>query len=64
MSFSGILSFVEEAAAQLLADGTATPADLCFSLQVQAFGALGRAAAPRSPTCASPCRCKQQSLRV
>ena len=36
VSFSGILSFVEEAAGQMLADGSATPADLCFSLQVRA----------------------------
>lgn len=36
VSFSGILSFVEEAAGQILADGSATPADLCFSLQVRA----------------------------
>ncbi len=34
VSFSGILSFVEAAAAKMLASGDATPADLCFSLQV------------------------------
>ena len=34
VSFSGILSFVEAAAAKMLASGEATPADLCFSLQV------------------------------
>lgn len=35
VSFSGILSFIEEAAGKLLASGEATPADLCFSLQVR-----------------------------
>lgn len=35
VSFSGILSFVEAAAKQLLATGEATPQDLCFSLQVR-----------------------------
>ncbi len=34
VSFSGILSFLEAAAGEMLADGSATPADLCFSLQV------------------------------
>ena len=34
VSFSGILSFVEAAANKMLASGEATPADLCFSLQV------------------------------
>ena len=34
MSFSGLLSFIEEAAKGLLAKQEATPADLCFSLQV------------------------------
>jgi tRNA A37 threonylcarbamoyltransferase TsaD len=34
VSFSGILSFIEGSTAQLLASREATPADLCFSLQV------------------------------
>ena len=35
VSFSGLLSFIETTAAQLLGTGEATPADLCFSLQVR-----------------------------
>jgi len=34
VSFSGILSFIEASTAELLASGEATPADMCFSLQV------------------------------
>lgn len=34
VSFSGLLSFVEELAARTLNDNEITPADLCFSLQV------------------------------
>lgn len=34
VSFSGLLSYIEEAARGLLAKQEATPADLCFSLQV------------------------------
>lgn len=34
VSFSGLLSYIEEAAKSLLAKQEATPADLCFSLQV------------------------------
>ena len=34
VSFSGLLSYIEEAAKGLLAKQEATPADLCFSLQV------------------------------
>ena len=49
MSFSGILSFVEEAAGQMLADGSATPADLCFSLQVRASRAGSVRAGGSSP---------------
>jgi tRNA A37 threonylcarbamoyltransferase TsaD len=45
VSFSGILSFVEAAAVKMLASGDATPADLCFSLQVTAAVAVWRAAA-------------------
>ena len=33
VSFSGLLSYIEEAARSLLAKEEATPADLCFSLQ-------------------------------
>ena len=33
VSFSGLLSYIEEAARSLLAKQEATPADLCFSLQ-------------------------------
>lgn len=36
VSFSGILSFIEASTAELLASGGATPADMCFSLQVGA----------------------------
>ena len=35
VSFSGLLSFIEDSTAKLLATGEATPADLCFSLQVR-----------------------------
>lgn len=34
VSFSGLLSYIEEATKGLLAKQEATPADLCFSLQV------------------------------
>lgn len=34
VSFSGLLSFVEELAAKTLGGKEVTPADLCFSLQV------------------------------
>ncbi|MEW5302054.1 MAG: hypothetical protein WDW38_008685 [Sanguina aurantia] len=40
VSFSGILSFVESAAHQMLASGEATSADLCFSLQETLFAML------------------------
>lgn len=40
VSFSGLLSFIEGAAADLLAKGEATPADLCFSLQETVFAML------------------------
>jgi N6-L-threonylcarbamoyladenine synthase len=40
VSFSGMLSFIEAAAAELLAKGEATPADLCFSLQETIFAML------------------------
>lgn len=40
VSFSGILSFIEEAAGAALASGAATPADLCFSLQETIFAML------------------------
>ncbi|CAL8466701.1 g6237 [Coccomyxa elongata] len=40
VSFSGLLSFIEGAAANLLANGEATPADLCFSLQETVFAML------------------------
>ena len=33
VSFSGLLSYIEEAARSLLAKEEATPADLCFSMQ-------------------------------
>lgn len=35
VSFSGILSFIEASTAELLASSKATPADMCFSLQVR-----------------------------
>jgi N6-L-threonylcarbamoyladenine synthase len=34
VSFSGLLSFVEELATRTLTGDEITPADLCFSLQV------------------------------
>ncbi|KAK9916662.1 hypothetical protein WJX75_005477 [Coccomyxa subellipsoidea] len=40
VSFSGLLSFIEGAAAELLEKGEATPADLCFSLQETVFAML------------------------
>jgi len=33
VSFSGLLSFVSDAASKMIKKGEATPADLCFSLQ-------------------------------
>lgn len=40
VSFSGILSYIEEAAPKLLASGEATPEDLCYSLQETLFAML------------------------
>ena len=40
VSFSGILSFAEETAVKMLKEGTATPADLCFSFQETIFAML------------------------
>jgi tRNA A37 threonylcarbamoyltransferase TsaD len=40
VSFSGILSHVEAAANDMLKNGTATKADLCFSLQETVFAML------------------------
>ncbi len=37
VSFSGLLSYIEERARELLAKVEATPADLCFSLQVPTY---------------------------
>lgn len=40
VSFSGILSFIEDAAQRMLATGECTPEDLCFSLQETVFAML------------------------
>jgi N6-L-threonylcarbamoyladenine synthase len=40
VSFSGLLSFIEEAATRKLAANECTPADLCFSLQETVFAML------------------------
>ncbi|XP_067834632.1 tRNA N6-adenosine threonylcarbamoyltransferase isoform X2 [Heptranchias perlo] len=40
VSFSGILSYIEEAAHRILAAGDCTPEDLCFSLQETLFAML------------------------
>ena len=40
VSFSGLLSFIEEKAPQLLKTGDYTPEDLCFSLQETVFAML------------------------
>jgi N6-L-threonylcarbamoyladenine synthase len=40
VSFSGILSFIETAAKEMLESNQATPADLCFSLQETIFAML------------------------
>ena len=40
MSFSGILSYIEEKAPALLESGEFTAADLCFSLQETLFAML------------------------
>lgn len=40
VSFSGVLTYIETAAKELLASGTATEADLCFSLQETVFAML------------------------
>ena len=51
VSFSGLLSFIEEAARSLLAKKEATPADLCFSLQ-----ASTSCVNPTCPLCLRACR--------
>uniref|UniRef100_A0A8C5K5X9 N(6)-L-threonylcarbamoyladenine synthase n=1 Tax=Jaculus jaculus TaxID=51337 RepID=A0A8C5K5X9_JACJA len=40
VSFSGILSFIEDMAQRMLATGDCTPEDLCFSLQETVFAML------------------------
>lgn len=40
VSFSGILSYIEEKAQSLLLSGEYTPEDLCFSLQETLFAML------------------------
>ncbi|MEQ2218523.1 hypothetical protein XENOCAPTIV_004383, partial [Xenoophorus captivus] len=40
VSFSGILSFIEEAANKMLRSGQCTAEDLCFSLQETVFAML------------------------
>uniref|UniRef100_A0A8C9DCU3 N(6)-L-threonylcarbamoyladenine synthase n=1 Tax=Prolemur simus TaxID=1328070 RepID=A0A8C9DCU3_PROSS len=40
VSFSGILSFIEDVAQRLLSTGECTPEDLCFSLQETVFAML------------------------
>jgi len=40
VSFSGILSYIEEKAPLLLSSGDYTPEDLCFSLQETLFAML------------------------
>lgn len=40
VSFSGLLSYIEEAARGLLAKKEATPADLCFSLQANSCSCI------------------------
>ncbi|XP_053419052.1 tRNA N6-adenosine threonylcarbamoyltransferase-like isoform X2 [Nycticebus coucang] len=40
VSFSGILSFIEDIAQRMLATGECTPEDLCFSLQETVFAML------------------------
>ncbi|DBA99386.1 hypothetical protein WJX82_002319 [Trebouxia sp. C0006] len=40
VSFSGLLSFVSDAASKMIKKGEATPADLCFSLQETIFAML------------------------
>lgn len=40
VSFSGLLTFIEKEAKQVLASGSATPADLCYSLQETIFAML------------------------
>lgn len=40
VSFSGLLSFIESRAPQLLKEGTYTPDDLCYSLQETVFAML------------------------
>lgn len=40
VSFSGILSYIEEKAPLLLSSGDCTPEDLCFSLQETVFAML------------------------
>ena len=51
VSFSGLLSYIEEAARSLLAKEEATPADLCFSLQASTSHVD-----PTCPLCLRACR--------
>ena len=43
VSFSGMLSYIEERCQQLITSGEASAADLCFSLQETVFAMLVRA---------------------
>jgi N6-L-threonylcarbamoyladenine synthase len=40
VSFSGVLTFIEETAREKLSKGECTPEDLCFSLQETLFAML------------------------
>lgn len=50
VSFSGLLSFIEDKAKSMLDKGEATPADLCFSLQETVFAMLVRLPPSPSPS--------------
>ena len=54
VSFSGLLSFMEAAAKELLASGEATPGDLCFSLQETIFAMLVEVTERAMAHCAAP----------
>ena len=54
VSFSGLLSFAEAAAKDLLKSGEATPGDLCFSLQETIFAMLVEVTERAMAHCGAP----------
>lgn len=61
ISLSGLLSYIETAAPALLKSGKATPADLCFSLQVHIASEVSQTALRKSSRMLC-CLCKTEFL--